>query len=429
MKYETYSPLQELRSIVKNYVVVYSFENIENLLFLPDGGSFIIFNRGVSASAKLYGVDEAFPIPKNYSISLKTNRVNRIVLDSGYVHSEELLPIIMVELLPTGSYKLFNTDMSTTDFKYQEIEKEVVERYFSKLYTNGSIEEELKYIDSSLSELRNTQDTASLFTVDIIEKIYDDYNFELTIDNILKEYGCSQSTLERHFKKILGLTPKNFMFTLKFCMTLLEYVDSKKTFHEIQYIYSDNSHMNAVFQKFLGIAPSEMMKKVANEELYIYQLQNLKNDSANANKAINPSDILEYSRDVNCLYVEDNEIMRSVMSDLLKNYFKNLAVANDGKEGLEMYTSGYENGTAYDLIITDINMPKMDGLEMSREILKINDSQLIIITSAFNGQSTKAKDLGVREILIKPIDYKELSRCLFEISKEIHDRKSAVVLQ
>ena len=47
MNYKIFPPSNELKDIVKQYVVFHSFENIENMLFLPNGGSFIIFNRDV----------------------------------------------------------------------------------------------------------------------------------------------------------------------------------------------------------------------------------------------------------------------------------------------------------------------------------------------------------------------------------------------
>ena len=284
MNYKILPPSDELKDIVKQYVVFSSLENIENVLFLPDGGNFLIFNRGVKAHSKLIGYDESFHLPENYSFNFKANRVKHIFLDLEYKYDDEMFPIIMVELLPIGFYKLFNTDMTLADFKYEEIPQELINKYFSKLYSNKTVDEDFKYLENSLIELEKSQNNSRLPIEDVVDKIYDDYQLEVTVEDLLEEFNYSRSTMERNFKKMIGLTPKNFIFVSKFSQTLLQYIDEKRNLREIQYIYSDNSHMNAVFQKFLGIAPSEIFKKVLDGEVAIYQLLNLNLDKSNTPK-------------------------------------------------------------------------------------------------------------------------------------------------
>lgn len=426
MNYKIFSPSCELENIVKKYVVFNSLDNIEKLLFLPDGGSFIVFNRGINVGAKLYGVDDIFNIPATYSTNFKTNRVKQLYLDLEYNHNDDLFPIIIVELLPIGLYKLFNVDMSAMNFKYQEIEKDIVDKYFSKVYTNTTIEKELESLDKDIVELNNSQNNSHLPIEDVVNKIYNHYNLDVTVEDLLEEFDFSRSTLERNFKKMIGLTPKNFIYITKFTKTLLEYIDEKRTFHELQYIYSDNSHMNVVFQKFLGIAPSEILKKVIDGEIAIYQLLNLDIDKptvAKDNNIICPSEIKKYSKNINVLYVEDDEILRKAMSKLFKNYFDSLDIAEDGEEGLKKYLDNHNTSKAYDLLITDINMPKMDGIKMSKEILKVNPSQIIMITSAHCEFITTVKEMGIRAVLTKPINNNDLSNHLYQILKEIYDNR------
>lgn len=140
---------------------------------------------------------------------------------------------------------------------------------------------------------------------------------------------------------------------------------------------------------------------------------------------IKPIDIIKYSKSINVLYAEDNKVLRDVMEDLLEHYFNNLDVAEDGQEALEMYLKMHDNNTPYDLIITDINMPNMNGIDMSREILKLEPSQKIIVVSAYSEYITSLKEIGITAILSKPIQYKELSGCIFEVSKEIYDNNLA----
>ena len=429
MNYKTYSPSVELNDIVKEYVVFNSFENIENVLFLPNGGSFIVFNRGIKANARLIGIEEIFNIPSSYSVSYKTNRIKQIYLSSEDEYNDEFYPFIVVELLPLGYYKLFNTDMSSMDFKYQEIEKDIVDKYFSQLYMNGNIEDEVNYLNQSLIKLKNIHKNHNLEIEVVIDKIYTDYNLEVNIENLLEEFKYSRSTLERHFKKMLGLTPKQFIYISKFCKTLIEYIGEKRTFHELQYIYSDNSYMNSVFKKFLGIAPSEILKRVIDGKVAIYQLLSLEIDYINNSKddkVINPLEVLKYSKNIKVLYVEDDKDLSQVTARLLENYFDDLTISYNGKDGLDKYLDAYKLNNVYDLVISDINMPEMDGMEMSREILKINPNQIIIITSAHYEFITGVKEVGVREIITKPFNNEELTTKIFKVSKEIYLNKHQV---
>ncbi|QOY52036.1 AraC family transcriptional regulator [Candidatus Sulfurimonas baltica] len=280
MKYNIYQPSEDLQDIVNQYVVLNSNEDVQDLLFLPNGCNFIVFNRGIKTSTYSFGGGDIVKMPKNYYVTAKTNKVKKLVIDLDTEDYKDYFPIIFVELSPAGFYKLFNMDASVISNKYMEIKKETAESYFSELYKHKNISEELAYLNSSLLKLKNSHcytSNNSIFCIDdVIDRIENYYNFEVKVENLLSEFGCSRSTMERQFKKIIGLTPKNFIFISKFCRTLLEYLENNYTFHELQYIYSDNSHMNAVFQKFLGIPPSEIFAKVARGELYIYQLNNLK---------------------------------------------------------------------------------------------------------------------------------------------------------
>nr|WP_321267130.1 hypothetical protein [uncultured Sulfurimonas sp.] len=81
MIYDIFPPAKNLKHIVKQYVVISSLEDVEKLLFLPNGCNFIVFNRGIEGYSKIYNEKHKFYIPKNYSVSMKTNRVKQLVLD------------------------------------------------------------------------------------------------------------------------------------------------------------------------------------------------------------------------------------------------------------------------------------------------------------------------------------------------------------
>jgi len=119
---------------------------------------------------------------------------------------------------------------------------------------------------------------------------------------------------------------------------------------------------------------------------------------------------------INLLYVEDEGMIRNELVEILQDEFHSLHVATNGEEGLRLYKK-YK----IDIVITDISMPLMDGLEMSRNILKINAQTPIIVTSAFNDTQylLESIKLGIHYYLIKPIDLKELFTTLEQASHNI----------
>lgn len=112
------------------------------------------------------------------------------------------------------------------------------------------------------------------------------------------------------------------------------------------------------------------------------------------------------------LYVEDEESIREEMVEILELDFENIFVAKNGQEGFEMYTKYLP-----DLIITDIQMPLIDGITMSKKILSQNPEAKIIMITAFNEDSfmNEAKSIGIQEYVNKPIDinklFESIDRC------------------
>jgi len=275
MIYNIFSPSRELETIVKQYVVINSLDGIDSLLFLPNGCNFIVFNRGFEGYTKLYNEDIKFPIPKNYSISAKSNKVNRFVISEQNNTINVEFPIILVELTPIGFYKLFKAEASDLNNGYKELESEIVEEYFKELYAHETISRELEYLNKRLYTLFESQDNVHIPIQDVIDEIINNYHYEVTVESLIQEFNCSRSTMERDFKKFIGLTPKNFIFISKFCKTVLAYVDDDYTFTELGYLYSDYSYMNAVFKKFLGVSPSVILNEVRNNNIQIHQMKKI----------------------------------------------------------------------------------------------------------------------------------------------------------
>jgi diguanylate cyclase (GGDEF)-like protein len=112
-------------------------------------------------------------------------------------------------------------------------------------------------------------------------------------------------------------------------------------------------------------------------------------------------------KNVTILYAEDEKDLREVTHQILKGFTKKQFVASDGKEGLELFKA-HEN--EIDLIITDVNMPILNGLEMVKEIKKINFNIPIIVATAFSNKEylLEAIDIGIDKYVLKPIDVAKL---------------------
>jgi len=138
-------------------------------------------------------------------------------------------------------------------------------------------------------------------------------------------------------------------------------------------------------------------------------------------KDINVKEIINETKKLNLLYIEDNEPARNSTVLMLEEFFNYIDTATNGKDGVNKYKTYYEqNNQYYDLIITDINMPYMNGIDMADEMLKINPNQHIIVVTAFNEQSTTKQliELGITNYLPKPISYESLLTTLNNTIKQ-----------
>ena len=99
------------------------------------------------------------------------------------------------------------------------------------------------------------------------------------------------------------------------------------------------------------------------------------------------------------LFVDDDKFTRSTFSIILKKITDNLLIAKNGNEGIALYSE-----FSPDIVISDIQMPGMNGLEMIRKIKEINPEAKTIITTAFNEVNyfIEAIDVGVNGYLLKP---------------------------
>ena len=124
-------------------------------------------------------------------------------------------------------------------------------------------------------------------------------------------------------------------------------------------------------------------------------------------------------KELKVLLVEDEEKLASLLQNAIGDSFYSFSLAKDGEEGLEKFLK-----ISPDIIITDIMMPNLTGLEMAREIRKVDSNIPIIVLSAFS-ESDKfldAIDIGVVKYFIKPFDPEELLEYMESIGEKIGSR-------
>lgn len=134
---------------------------------------------------------------------------------------------------------------------------------------------------------------------------------------------------------------------------------------------------------------------------------------------INVIKLKEYAGYCGVLYVEDDELIRTQTVEFLSRFFSAIDVAVDGEQGLEKYDE-----TRHHIVITDINMPKMNGIEMIEKIRQKNEEQIILVTSAHNDTDNLMHliELGIHRFVLKPFNFKQFIIMLYYIVEEIYIR-------
>jgi len=129
----------------------------------------------------------------------------------------------------------------------------------------------------------------------------------------------------------------------------------------------------------------------------------------------NLNELLALTSDLNILYVEDDIVLRENTVALLNDLFAHIDEASDGTEALALYK---QNPLGYDILITDLNMPHMNGMELIKNIQLINPNQLIIVVSAHNETEYFLESIrnNVNGYILKPIDFDQLLETLFKVS-------------
>lgn len=140
----------------------------------------------------------------------------------------------------------------------------------------------------------------------------------------------------------------------------------------------------------------------------------------------NLKELVEYSKTLNILFIEDNSDVREQLNKLFKNFFSHIDISFNGYEALQEYKNfRVKNNKFYDLIITDISMPKLDGIELCKEIFKINKEQKVMIISAHTEKEKlmQLNEIGIKHILQKPVEHTSLISTLSSLISSIKESK------
>ncbi len=132
----------------------------------------------------------------------------------------------------------------------------------------------------------------------------------------------------------------------------------------------------------------------------------------------------DINKNIKILYVEDDDITRENGIEYLENYFEKIYEACDAITALKLYET-----VSPDIIITDIQMPKLNGLEFVKRIRQKDKKVQVIIITAFSDKDYlfKAIELQLVKYLIKPIKEKELEEALFLCVDSIENDSSNII--
>ncbi len=132
--------------------------------------------------------------------------------------------------------------------------------------------------------------------------------------------------------------------------------------------------------------------------------------------------LLKLTSELSLLYVEDEEITREQYDSIFNLFFKEVKTTVNGEEALKEYKE-----KQYDLVITDLTMPKMDGITLIGEIVKINPSQKIIVMTAHNTNQALKESINyqVDGFLLKPVSMDKLLQLLYKVCEYISYKKAS----
>ncbi|MBN1969046.1 MAG: response regulator [Candidatus Delongbacteria bacterium] len=124
--------------------------------------------------------------------------------------------------------------------------------------------------------------------------------------------------------------------------------------------------------------------------------------------------IKELTKDLSILHVDDEEMILDLFQFVLENFFLVSDTAKDGEEALKKFKE-----KKYDIVLTDLDMPKMNGLVLSEKLQEMDSTLPILVLSAYVNNSIAIK-LEAKNIfyLKKPVTNQILIEKIYDILKK-----------
>lgn len=124
-------------------------------------------------------------------------------------------------------------------------------------------------------------------------------------------------------------------------------------------------------------------------------------------------------KELKILLVEDEENLARLLKEAIGDNFHSFSIAKDGVEGIELFTK-----IKPDIVITDIMMPRLSGLEMAKLLKQLNSEIPIIVLSAFSEKEKlfSAIDIGITKYFLKPFDTEELLDYIESITPKLGNK-------
>ena len=143
---------------------------------------------------------------------------------------------------------------------------------------------------------------------------------------------------------------------------------------------------------------------------------------------INLNDLVDLTSKLHVLYAEDDTVLRENTVSLLRDLFSEIDEASNGMEALEIYK---KHPNDYDIVITDLNMPHMNGMELIKNIQAIDPKQPIIVVSAHNETEYFLESIrnNVSGYILKPIDFDQLIETLYKVASSVQERSQKAIQQ
>ncbi|MBF0566591.1 MAG: response regulator [Nitrospirae bacterium] len=134
-------------------------------------------------------------------------------------------------------------------------------------------------------------------------------------------------------------------------------------------------------------------------------------------------DFEQLKKSVSILCVEDEMIIMESLKIVLKRRFDRIYTASNGKTGIDIFKN-----SPVDIVITDILMPVMDGVEMTRQIKEIRQDTPIIVLSALNEEPflKKMNEIGIFGYITKPFNDNDFFDIIYRAAEDVYNKKKAI---